>query len=67
MRNWEKRNFYAFWLFILGTIILIWALYDLNNGNSAGPGSGLVILLPIIGAILGYILGSIVDFFNKKV
>jgi len=68
MKNWPKKYYYSFYLFCFG---LFWASATLIN-EGINPGGAIVEMwsvlfsYSIIGGVLGYIIGFLVDMFKKK-
>lgn len=59
-KGWKKR----IKLSIIGFVLFSPFLYIFVDSSGAGPGSGIIIFLPFIGGFVGYILGSILDYFS---
>lgn len=67
MKNWPRRYYYTFVLFIFGLIWAIGTLISENiNPSGVGPLLGLLFAYPLIGAIVGFIIGVIADIFKRN-
>ncbi len=61
-REWSAQLKYTLVGFFLGIPFPSALLF---GHGEVGPGSGIVILFPIVGIVAGYIIGSIKDHFSK--
>ena len=57
--------FLIFIPYLLGQFFKYFGFYDYPSGEM-GPGSGIVFLFPVVGAIVGYVLGLIIDLFKRQ-
>ncbi|MDP2593698.1 MAG: hypothetical protein Q8P52_03565 [bacterium] len=66
MKQWPKRYSFSLTLFIFGIVWAILMIVANSNSSEWGPGSSSALFYGIPLAVIGYIVGLIIDISKRK-